>query len=304
MHRAQGTRPDPHQVLQLHPAAPRALVVDAYMALSRRPSSRSPAANGYLRAVQAAYREAMALRATGDPPRPDAGCHYAVLCLDPGADAEIIRLAFETLERVDPQPSHSLARYLRNDAVRVLSNPLLRARYDGDRATATLPLAARAAHDIARPVAAPRKDVPVPTNKKRGLFGLGRGRASVAEDSIDARLLDLRTRLPLAPEEDRPEPEDAPLSSLLPIAEIVFTAGPRAGMRADLDVNVVPLGEGKSSATIWRHGERFLLRHNGARVLVSNRPPVLPIVVLEDGDEIVVGADHAQFHILPPVVAG
>jgi hypothetical protein len=303
MYRAQGTQPEPHQILQIHPAAPGALVVDAFMALTRRPWSRTPSASAYLRAVQAAYRHAMALRVSGDPPRPEgSGCHYAALCLDTSADQEIVQLAFQTLERVDPQPHHSLGRYLRHEALRILSNPQLRARYDGDRSAATLGTTGRATREIAKPVNPPRKDVSVPTNKKRGLFGLGRARASAAEDSIDARLLDLRSRLPLSPEEDRPDQVDLPLEALLPMAEIVFTAGPRAGMRADLDGNVVPMGEGKSSATIWRHGERFLIRHNGARVLVSNRPPVLPIVVLEDGDEIVVGADHARFRILPPLI--
>ena len=134
--------------------------------------------------------------------------------------------------------------------------------------------------------------------KKRRLFGFGRSHTPET-DAIDARLLDLRVSLPLAPEEERPEQDDEHLAVHLPAAEIVFTGGPRAGLRVELESNVAPLGEGKSVATIWRHGERFLMRHNGKKILVSGKPPLLSIVVLEDGDEIVAGADHASFRLLP-----
>lgn len=304
MYRAQGTQPEPHQLLQVHPAAPAALIADVYLALSQRYAARRPADEAYLGALHAAYRQVMSARGQRDPERTATpGCHYTALCLDPSADTGIVQLAYDTLERIDPLPHDSLARYLRREAFRVLSNPMLRARYDGVRPAATLAAPGRVSRaPAATPVTPPRKDEPVTTTRKRGLFGLGRSRPADV-DPVDARILDLRSRLPIAQEEEEPSgqaPSEGEAS--LPVAEIVFIAGTHAGMRVELAGNVVPMGEGKSSATIWRHGERFLLRHNGKRVTVSDKPPLLPIVVLEDGDEIGVGADRARFRVIPPAI--
>jgi hypothetical protein len=153
--------------------------------------------------------------------------------------------------------------------------------------------------EVASTGSSSRKDESVTVQKKRGLFGLRRDRTPEV-DPVDARIRDLREQLPLDPDDATPEPTEEQLAVPLPVAEITFISGPRAGMRVELQSNVVPLGEGKSTATIWRHGERFLMRHNGKKVLVSGSAPVLAIVVLEDGDELAVGADHASFRLLPP----
>lgn len=298
MHWAQGTQPDPFQLLQLHPSAPTSLVTAAYQALAGRGDSSSGSS------LDVAYRNAMAHRVAGDPPSALDLCHYAALCVDPTADADIIALAYQTLERELPLRRHSLAHYQRQEAYRVLSNPVLRARYDDARLPATMAPTtalwppARALTLRATPGSLPRKDGPVAIEKKRGLFGLRRSREPEV-DPVDARIRELRAQLPLAPDEAPPEPVEERLAVASPVAEITFTAGPRAGMRVELESNVVPLGEGKSAATIWRHGERFLMRHNGKKVLVSGHQPVLAIVVLEDGDEVVVGGDRASFRLLP-----
>jgi hypothetical protein len=300
MHWAQGTQPEPHELLQLHPAAPTALVIAVYEELTRR---RGPGSSDMTprHSLAMAYRGVMAARQAGDPTPANEPCHYASLCIDPGADSGIVDLAFHTLERDVPLPAHSMAGYRRREAHRVLSNSVLRARYDDGRLPATMRAPARLARlQPASTDHLPRKDIPVAVEKKkRGLFGLRRDRTPEV-DPVDARIRDLRERLPLAPDEEIPESTEEHLAVALPIAEITFTAGPRSGMRVELESNVVPLGEGKSTATIWRHGERFLMRHNGKKVLVSGSAPVLAIVVLEDGDELAVGADHASFRLLPP----
>lgn len=296
---AQGPQPDPFQLLQLHPSAPASLVTAAYHALAGRGEGRSGESS-----LDVAYRDAMAHRVAGDPPPAQETCHYAALCVDPAADADIIFLAYQTLEREQPLRRHSMAHYQRQEAYRILSNAVLRARYDDDRLPATMPPAtamwppARALTQRATPGSLPRKDGPVATEKKRGLFGLRRSRAPRV-DPVDARIRELREQLPLAPDEATPERAEEQLAVALPVAEITFTAGPRAGLRVELESNVVPLGEGKSTATIWRHGERFLMRHNGKKIMVSGRPPLLAIVVLEDGDEVAVGADRASFRLMP-----
>jgi hypothetical protein len=138
--------------------------------------------------------------------------------------------------------------------------------------------------------------------KKRGLFG--RGQSSDLEAARDARLLSLRETLPVEQDEPREAVADdiASQDSVLQ-AEVVFTAGPRDGMRVEVNGNVIPLGDGKSTGTLWRHGGRFLLRHSGKGVRVSGAVPTLAILVLEDGDEIAIGSDRARFQVLslPPL---
>lgn len=301
MVQAQGLRPPtPHQVLQLDPAAPRSLVVEAYLTLSRRAARLGEAA--WLRDLRTAYAAVMhPVERPDDPSEGDRRSYYAVLRVDAHADTEIVELAFSMLPRLEPAPHRSDVRYLREEAHRVLCNPQLRARYDDEVRNATL-------------VATPRPIRPVPTGrpgpsqenspverKKRGLFG--RGQSFDLDAARDARLLSLRDQLSV-PSEQSPEPpaEEAAPANATPQAEVVFLAGPRDGMRVEVDGNVIPLGEGKSTGALWRHGGRFLLRHSGKGVKVGGAVPTLAILVLEDGDEIAIGSDRARFQVLslPP----
>jgi curved DNA-binding protein CbpA len=232
--------------------------------------------------------------------------HYEELRLSTRADSAVVELAYKMLQRIEPLSEHSLERYRRDEAFRVLSNPQLRARYDEDGRGGTL---GRGRRPLLRgsdaTAAPPRKERPVQDRKKRGLFGLGRRREPEA-DAKDLRLLGLKDVLPMEREPAETEAVEALPSAeaALPLAELTFTAGPRSGLRVELDANVVPMGEGKAAATVWRHGERFMMRHNGRQVRIGGAAPNLSIVVLEDGDELAVGNDRAQFHILGPSANG
>jgi hypothetical protein len=134
----------PFRVLQLDPAAPRALVVEAYFALVRRATRRHAGPDDELmRRLHAAYAAAITSHDATSAPHAavDHTDHYAVLRVDPCADAEIIDMAYNLLERIDPARPASLARYARDEARRVLTNSALRARYDDDRLNATLAFA-------------------------------------------------------------------------------------------------------------------------------------------------------------------
>jgi hypothetical protein len=134
--------------------------------------------------------------------------------------------------------------------------------------------------------------------KKRGLFG--RGQSFDLDAARDARLLSLRETLAVEPDEPaEPTAADVWSHDAAVQAEVVFTAGPRDVMRVEVNGNVIPLGDGKSTGTLWRHGERFLLRHSGKGVRVGGAVPALDILVLEDGDEITIGSDRARFQVLP-----
>jgi hypothetical protein len=304
MLRAQGVPPiDHHAVLELHPSAPRQLVVEAYFALARRRAAQpAPRRRAELRPLHAAYAAAMAERRDHDV----SSCtvahpadYYAVLCVDPAAGADIIELAYRLLPALQPLPERSVARYLRDEAFRVLTNPHLRARYDRDRQAGTLWSTQRSALrtlDAAGP--SPRKERIVP-DRNRGLFGFGR-RRSPPPDARDVRLLGLREILAVPPDEPLDEaPGDVVADGAAPMAELVFTAGPRAGMRVELDTNVASLADGRATASIWRHNDRFLLRHNGKRIRIGGATPALSVVVLEDGDEIALGAERARFMLVP-----
>jgi hypothetical protein len=93
-------------------------------------------------------------------------------------------------------------------------------------------------------------------------------------------------------------------------AELVFVAGPRAGERLPIEGRSVALDrEGYESAdggassvvaTFWTQGEHIMLRNGGA-ITVGGARPTLPIVVLEDGDELAWSTHRAEFRRLPPV---
>jgi hypothetical protein len=87
-------------------------------------------------------------------------------------------------------------------------------------------------------------------------------------------------------------------------AELLFTGGPRTGERLPLEARRIALDrdanetaeDSKSAmvASVWAQGEHFMLRHGGA-ILIGGARPALPIVVLEDGDELQWGVHRLQF---------
>lgn len=297
---AQGLQPiDYFHTLQLDPTAPHALVVEVYGALVRR-TRRTGTPARPLDALDVAYAGALATCAEATSVEQDGANHYATLHVDRHADEEVVRLAFDVLERTKPLPLNSLARHQRDEALRVLTNPQLRARYDQTLRPYTIQDRLRPVSNDAKPQkVAPRKERSVSNEKKRGFLGLGRSQAPEF-DARDRRLLTLRAQLPLGPADVATEEEDvAPTVTSVAVAEVIFTGGPRAGMRVELDSNVLPLGDGKATATLWRHGDRFLLRHSGKQIRVGGTIPALSIVVLEDDDEIQVGNDRLRFLLAP-----
>ncbi len=166
MLQAQGVRPlDPYRTLQLHPLAPRELIVDVYWALIER-AKQSPASSSEtsdrIRDLNAAYSLLMdeARRRAYDegnglaalnPPRihmkrrrlglpflsdlrlvSDHSDYYQLLRVDTEADAHVVHIAYSFMARkaAGPTSENVFLRGLLDDAYRTLSNPHLRAQYD------------------------------------------------------------------------------------------------------------------------------------------------------------------------------
>lgn len=153
----------------------------------------------------------------------------------------------------------------------------------------------------------PRLDSPPPLRRILG-GRLGRAGEEVAS-SISERLRSLRHRVPeLSDQEQPPEPEPVRPQRRL-AAEIVFTAGPRAGERLpianesvalDRAATVVSDSSGSNVVvSIWPQGPRFMLRHNGG-VVIGGARPALSVVTLDDGDEIAWGPHRMRFSLEGP----
>ncbi|MBI5284362.1 MAG: FHA domain-containing protein [Chloroflexi bacterium] len=147
--------------------------------------------------------------------------------------------------------------------------------------------------------------------------------ASVAEkkpvapmmDAGDARVLSLRDGERPVPMEYRRPARDAGVVERPPRhavgTELTFIAGPHAGARVALDDHAVTLGTSYASdivlddqdgriapehARIWRHGEHFVFRQvDGHGTAIGGAPMTLPLVMLEDGDEIEIGGHRLRF---------
>jgi curved DNA-binding protein CbpA len=120
------------------------------------------------------------------------------------------------------------------------------------------------------------------------------------------RLLGLRTLAESAREEDA-SPAAADTGTL---AHLVFTSGPLQGTRVPLDGAPMTIGEGFHAdivlpargrghgeiARLWAHGGAFAFRcEAGIPVRVNGRPLEAPLVILEHGDEVRIGAHRFQF---------
>lgn len=140
-----------------------------------------------------------------------------------------------------------------------------------------------------------------------GFLGRSHGRAGDEADTrrsgqaVDARIRALRDDALTPPPPDRSDlAREAPSASVShPGAEAVFIAGPRAGERFEINENAVLLESADDAApSIWRHGDRFLLRQGDERIRINGEPLTLPLVVLDDGDEVELGAHRLRFRTI------
>lgn len=174
----------------------------------------------------------------------------------------------------------------------------------------------RALHDDAdeaSPPSEPSPPRPLPNIDdepplRRLLGGRVRGNEGRIIETISGRLRSLK---------DMPIEDDGERSSAVtlehkpsraPSAELVFTAGPRAGERLPLNDRALALdrdaceapdsGASRVVLSIWAQGARFMLRHNG--VLVGGARPAMPVVTLDDGDELAWAEHRLRFRIDTP----
>jgi hypothetical protein len=308
MVQAQGLPPsDSYRILQLDPRAPRELVVEAYWALVRRARRHVGESGGTSRveALNAAYASVMTGRAAGAPQAPPAD-HYAVLCIDPSADSEIIEMARSVLLAQARRLQANAQRDMIEDAYRTLSHPQRRAAYDAARESAPS-VDAGAASGTALDTA------PQPPSQRemsrRGPFWRRKGERERPED---ARLRALRddpafVDVPVA---ERPYPADAPEhDSVDPPrtagGELVFTSGSRAGECVSIDDSVsvegAPGRDGRAReiARVWqRDGRFFLSQTSRGDVRIGGKRLAMGLVVLDDGDEIEIGPSTMRFRVV------
>lgn len=116
------------------------------------------------------------------------------------------------------------------------------------------------------------------------------------------------------PDAERDESESEQTHEVAPpvrrtMAALLFVAGPRAGERVVLEQGSVAfdrdgraLSDGSAGGvvmSVWPQGERYMLRDN-AGVVVSGIRPAIPVVTLDDGDEISWGPHRLRFELLRP----
>lgn len=321
---------DPYVTLRLHPSAPRGLIVQAYLALLRRPWLRaSGAGSDGVRALDEAYALLMDpdRRAEYDRvrpgPTPAADDLYAILGVHPSADDEIIRIAYDHARRAAGE--HSAGRQRIEEALRTLSNPQLRARYDTMVARTGGPPAAAATPGGVSPGRRSSNNEGAArgaTGRSIRLFGRRNSKAP-RESAAETRLRALRApdlsddAAPEAGAERAPGAAELATDAGAPAsdagAELVFVAGPHAGRRVALDGSPFVLddldaaarrparvGQGETWTTIWRQGGSYLLRHPARKdVRIGGRRSDGLLVVLEDGDEITIGAHAMRFSLVP-----
>jgi hypothetical protein len=133
-----------------------------------------------------------------------------------------------------------------------------------------------------------------------------------ASDSIDAedvRLLTLRETPGRDARAETPRAREFLRPAERPLGALVFVDGPRAGERVLLGVHAVTLGASDGAdvvlpgdavalehARIWLHGEHFMLRQVGdATTRVGGQPLRMPLVLLDDEDEIEIGPYRLRF---------
>ncbi len=94
-------------------------------------------------------------------------------------------------------------------------------------------------------------------------------------------------------------------------ATLTFVGGPLAGERFALGESAITIGTSFLSdivlpperrviapehARIWKHGDHFVFRQlDGSGTIIGGEQLVLPLVMLEDGDDIQIGAHRMRF---------
>ncbi|TAK61820.1 MAG: hypothetical protein EPO22_08105 [Dehalococcoidia bacterium] len=135
-----------------------------------------------------------------------------------------------------------------------------------------------------------------------------------AEVARDERLLGLRDA-DAAPAGAESEVGQLPAAGADGGPELVFVAGPFTGSRVSVGQQALTLGSNPAvdvvlpglggrvapeHARVWRHGRHFFFRQlDGGHTEIAGRPLSLPLVILEDGDEIQIGQHRMRF-ALPP----
>jgi curved DNA-binding protein CbpA len=122
-------------------------------------------------------------------------------------------------------------------------------------------------------------------------------------DAEHARLMTLREdHAPTASHQSPITSHESQAPAAVILAELVFLEGPRTGERVPLGADAVNLGSSYAShvvllgdeehiapehARIWLHGNHFVFRQlDDGDTTIAGQPLTLPMVVLDDGDEI------------------
>jgi curved DNA-binding protein CbpA len=171
------------------------------------------------------------------------------------------------------------------------------------------------AHPLRRTTSAgPQANVSAPAQFGTGggpAPALKHGRKAEREHALDAAQARLRT---LRNGDDTPADESATAAGEddTPKMQLLFIDGPQAGQRVPLSDRTVVFGSAGSEADvilsgddpgvvqehgrIWKHGDGFTFRQTwGGHTLVNGEPLALPLVRLDAGDEIRIGAHRLRF---------
>jgi hypothetical protein len=315
MLQARGPAPfDPYRILQLHPCAPRGLVVEAYWMLADRATRRPrTAAAGDPGALRLAFE-----MLTGDDRRHPSFVareddYYALLRVDVDADADVIDLAYSVLSRTLPSRAE---REALDVAHQTLSNGYRRARYDAARSgrggmTLLTDLLRSAPCIDGTPtpiVTVPRPfesrlrapESAAPTGDEPAVAAI------VSHEQHDAptALVDAEpaTVIVLSSQQDEArtalghvelaaaeEPAGATWVDATGRADLEFLSGPRAGQRVAIIRDTLTLGRGSEAdvvladagvpiapkhARVWRVRDRYVLRRLDGEDIVLNGAPM------------------------------
>jgi hypothetical protein len=246
---------------------------------------------------------------------------YHVLCVDTEADGEIIGAAQRAMLKhaIRNSAAPALMRELIDEAYRTLRNPQLRAQYDALRGVATQAADGLAPAPSATAPPAPAATLPATEETPRGalpLFyrrqppaGETARRGAEPMDAAQVRLLTLRDAAAADARNDAPGTRVALRPAEVVLGQLTFIDGPRAGERVMLGAHAVTLGAAEQAdvvlggdgvapehARIWWHGEHVVLRQMGdAGTRVSGQPLRMPMVLLDDDDEIEIGGHRLRF---------
>ncbi len=200
----------------------------------------------------------------------------------------------------------------------VVDLPLEPASAEPTREVAPAPVAAGPAYVTPSALLAAAVTAATPAPRE-GLFARLRGRGQ-SEEQVSAmnaaqrsRLLSLRETVAFAPAASATPAADRDLapSEVRAAAYLTFVGGARGGLRIPLDGQAVILGTSMRAsimlpdddgsialehARIWRQADSFYFRNvDGKGTTIAGRQLDLPVVVLEDGDEIAIGPHRLSF---------